>query len=138
MPGTITYATPSGVLPQSLCTAFIEERNYETLQGQYHDGTIQRAQLAQSSRKTFKLSQRLSAAALATLLSFWDAQNGGLTPFAYYNPFEPASGQPIGSNYDPTGTSTQGRYTVVFRCNWAQTTDLCRTNVAGLQLVEIA
>ena len=53
--------------------------------------------------------------ALATLYNFWVAQNGGLTPFAFYNPFEPAAGQPVGSNYDATGSSIQGRYTVVFR-----------------------
>jgi len=136
VPGNIAYASPSGVLPATLCTAFAEVGEYAALEGQYHDGTIQRAQLAQASRKTFKLSKRLSASALATLYSFWTS-HGGLTPFAYYNPFEPASGQQPGSNYDPTGASTQGRYIVVFRGNWAQATDVCRTNVAGLELVEV-
>ena len=44
----------------------------------------------------------------------------------------------IGSNYDPTGNNTQGRVTVVFRGNWAQATDIARTNVQGLELVEVA
>jgi len=65
------------------------------------------------------------------------AQDGGLAPFVFYNPEEPASWQPVGSNYDPTGNSTQGRYTVVFRGNWAQTTDLARTNVQGVELVDV-
>jgi len=65
-------------------------------------------------------------------------QNAGLTPFAFYNPFDVASGQQIGSNYDPTGNNTQGRVTVMFRCNWAQATDIARTNVQGLELVEVA
>ena len=49
-----------------------------------------------------------------------------------------ASGQQIGSNYDPTGNNTQGRVTVVFRGNWAQVTDVARTNMQGLELVEVA
>ena len=34
-------------------------------------------------------------------------------PFAFYNPFEVACGQQIGSNYDPAG-NTQGPVTVAF------------------------
>ena len=103
-----------------------------------HDGTIQRSQLAQTSRRTFRLSKRLSASALSALYNFWVSQNGGLTPFAFYNPFDVAAGQQIGSNYDSTGNNTQGRVTVVFRANWAQSTDLCRTNVPRLELIEVA
>jgi hypothetical protein len=62
----------------------------------------------------------------------------GLTPFAFYNPFDVASGQQIGSNYDSTGNNTQGRVTVVFRGNWAQATDIARTNLQGLGLIEVA
>jgi hypothetical protein len=90
-------------------------REYVQLQNQYHDGTIQRAQLAQTSRRTFRLSKRLSASLLSALYSFWVSQNAALTPFAFYNPFDVATGQQIGSNYDPTGNNTQGRVTVVFR-----------------------
>jgi len=43
----------------------------------------------------------------------------------------------IGSNYDPAGNNPQGRVTVVFRCNWAKSTDLCQSNVQ-LELVEVA
>lgn len=37
-----------------------------------------------------------------------------------------------------TGNNTQGRVTVVFRGKWAQATDISRTNVQGLELVEVA
>ena len=124
-------------MPASLSTAFTESREYAQLQNQYRDGTIQRSQLAQTSRRTFRLSKRLSASLLSALYSFWVSQKGGLTPFAFYNPFEVTSGQQIGSNYDPTGNSTQGRVTVVFRGPWAQATDLARSNVQGLELVEV-
>jgi hypothetical protein len=138
MPGNIAIAAPSGVMPATLCTAFTEVREYAQLQNQYHDGTVQRSQLAQTSRRTFRLSKRLCAADLGTLYAFWVAKQGGLIPFAFYNPFEVAAGHDIGSNYDPTGNGTQGRLTVVFRGAWTQATDVCRTNVQGLELVEVA
>ena len=42
------------------------------------------------------------------------------------------------SNYDPAGNNTQGRVTVVFRRNWAPATDIARSNVQGLELMEVA
>jgi hypothetical protein len=138
MPGNLVQGAPNGVMPASLCTAFTELRDYAQLQNQFHDGTIQRAQFAESSRRTFRLNMRLNASALATLYNFWLLQNGGLRPFAFYIPFDVAAGQQIGSNYDPAGNNTQGRVTVVFRGNWAHSTDLARTNVQGLELVEVA
>jgi hypothetical protein len=79
----------------------------------------------------------LSASLLSALYNFWVSQNGGLTAFAFYNPFDVSAGQQIGSNYDPAGNNTQGRVTLVFRGNWAQTTDVARSNVQGLELVEV-
>jgi hypothetical protein len=58
-----------------------------------------------------------------------------MTPFLFYNPFDVLAGQQIGSNYDPTGNNTQGCVTVVLRGNWAQASELCRSNVKGLELV---
>src|ERR1017187_1345297 len=63
-------------MPASLCTAFTELREYAQLQNQFHDGTIQRSQLAQTSRRTFRLSKRLSLSLLSALYSFWVSQNG--------------------------------------------------------------
>jgi hypothetical protein len=60
MPGNIQAAVPSGVMPNTLSTAFTESRKYVQLQAQYHDGTIERSQLAQTSRKTFRSSMRQS------------------------------------------------------------------------------
>ncbi|HTS30632.1 MAG TPA: hypothetical protein VMH81_32390 [Bryobacteraceae bacterium] len=116
-------------MPYSLCTAFSESREFVQLQAQYHDGTTQRSQLAQTSRKSFRLAQRLTAAHAATLKAFWDGQQGGVVPFLFYNLAE--------GHYDPTGNSTQGRYTVVFRGNWSQTTGMLRTDVPQIELVEV-
>src|ERR1035438_1128965 len=135
MPGNIQNSTPNGVMPQTLCTAFAEERALLQLQSQYHDGTTHRRQLAQTSRRTFKLAKRLAASDLATLKAFYDQQQGGMIPFFFYNPWD---GTPTGSNYDPAGNSTVGRYTVVFRGGRQQTTALVRTNTPQLELIEVA
>jgi hypothetical protein len=138
MPGNLIQSEPNGVMPLSLSTAFTELREYVMFQNQLHDGTILKSQLAQTSRRTFRLAKRLNASTLAALYNFWVSQNGGLTAFAFYIPFDVAAGQQIGSNYDPTGNNTQGRVTVVFRGNWAEATDIARTNVQRLELVEVA
>jgi len=130
MPGNIQQAAPSSVMPNALCTAFSESREYSQLQAQYHDATTERSQLAQTSRKAFKLAQRLAAARAAALKAFWDSQQGGVVPFLFYNLAE--------GTYDATGNSTQGRYTVVFRGNWSQTTGILRTDVPQIELVEVA
>jgi len=130
VPGSIQNAVPSGVMPYALCTAFSEAREYVQLQTQYHDGAIQRSQLAQTSRRTFSLAQRLTAALAIALKAFWDNQQGGAVPFVFYNLIE--------GSYDPTGNSTQGRYTVRFQGAWSQNTGLARTDIPQLQLIEIA
>jgi len=135
MPNSVQNAVPNGVLPQTLCTAFTEERAFLQIQSQYHDGTAHRRQLAQTSRRTFKLAKRLASADLATLKAFYDQQQGGITPFFFYNPWD---GTQTGSNYDSSSNSTVGRYTVVFRGGWQQTTALVRTNIPQLELIEVA
>src|ERR1035438_10264521 len=116
-------------MPLSLCTAFTELREYAQLQNQYRDGTIQRSQLAQTSRRTFRLTKRLSSSLLSALYNFWVSQNGDASVFCFYDPFDVSAGQQISNNYDPSGNNLQGRVTVVFRCNWSQATDVARTNV---------
>jgi len=137
MPGNVQNAVPSGVFPQTLSLAFAEAREYPELQNGYHDQNVQRSQLATASRKTFRLTKRLTPTALATLKTFWDAHVGGIA-FLFYNPFEPASGQPIGSNYDAGGSSTQGRYTCVFRGSWTQQAGMARTQTGQIEFVEVA
>jgi hypothetical protein len=122
-------------MPQNLCLAFSEARAYEQLASVYHDGTRQAGQLAQTSRRTFKLSQKLTVTQITALKAFWDAAGAGLTPFIFYNPFD---GAPVGSNYDPTGASTVGQYFVVFRGNWSQSTDMQRSTVPSIELIQVA
>jgi hypothetical protein len=137
MPGNLAPTAPNGVLPFFLCTAFVGTREYVQLQNQYHDGTIQRSQLAQTSRRVYRPTMRMTATALAALYSFLETQNFGLIPFIFYDPFDVPAGAQIGSNYDPAGNNPQGQVIVRAQGNWAQSTDLCRSNVSGLALVEV-
>ena len=130
MPGNIQNAAPSGVMPYSLCLTFSEAREYAQLQVSYHDGTIDRCQLATTSRRTFKQSKRLQASDAAALKTFWDSVGGGLKAFLFYNTAE--------GPYDPSGDATTGRYTVVFRGNWSQTTGVLRSDIPEIELIEVA
>ena len=73
MPGNLIGSTPNGVMPASLCTAFSELREYAQLQNQFHDGTIQRSQLAQTSRPNVPSQQKtefIAAVCAVQLLGF--------------------------------------------------------------------
>jgi hypothetical protein len=133
MPGSVQTAAPDTVMAQNLCTAFVEDCAFLQLENSYHDGTVHRSRLAQTPRRSFKLSKRLTASALASLKTFWDAHRD--VPFYFYYPME---GTPVGSNYDPAGNCTTGRYTVVFRGGWAQEITLGRVNVPQIEMVEVA
>lgn len=129
------------MLPETLCTAFTETRIFPILAAVYHDGTTERALVsdganAATSLKSWRLSKRLKAADLATLKAFYEAHQG--VQFYFYSPSEAAPGTPVGSNYDPTGVSTTGRYTARFSSPaWTETVDMGRSNVQ-LEIVECA
>lgn len=123
------------VLPFSLCKAFSEARAIDSRANEYHDGTTERQALVSTSRRSWKLTQRLAPAAMATLKAFWQAHP--IDPFYYYNPFEASTGQLEGSNYDPTGAATAGRYTVVFVGDWDETIYIPRAE-ASFGLIEVA
>ena len=135
MPGSVSNAVPVGVLPASLCTAFTEKREWASRLNEYHDGSRQSAALVATSRKAWALKKRLSPTVIATLGAFWTANQH--TAFYFYNPFEPASGQAVGSNYDATGVSLTGRYTVRFNGDWNQSTGMGRADCT-LELQEVA
>ena len=135
MPGSVSNAVAVGVLPASLCTAFKEVRNWQSRANDYHDGARQSMAVVSTSRRAWSLKRRLAAAAIATLWTFWTGNQH--TAFYYYDPFEPASGQAVGSNYDATGVSTQGRYTVRFNGDWNESIFIPRADCT-LDLIEVA
>ena len=135
MPGSVNNAAPVGVLPQSLCAAFSEKREWASRVNEYHDGARQSSGMVSTSRRSWSLRKRLKPTVLQALWNFWTGNQH--TAFYFYNPKEPASGQPVGSNYDATGVSTQGRYTVRFDGDWNQSTYIPRADCT-LELIEVA
>jgi len=144
MPGNLSAAAPSAVMPQGLATAFNESLEYPLLWNSYHDGTVHSSLIADGVNaprpvRTWKLSRLLNTSQLAALQTFWETTVlGGLRPFYFYDPNQPATGQRVGSSYDPTGASAQGRVTVRFEGNWQHVTGIARHQVPKLMLVEIA
>jgi len=141
MPGNLAAAVATNVMPYNLCLAFSESRSFPMLSNTYHDGSAELGLITDgvnlpASIRTWKLTQRLTGSTAIAMRNFFEGQLGGLTPFYFYNPFEVASGHAIGSNYDATGLSTQGRHVCVFRGNWAESIGLPRTEI-GLEIAEI-
>jgi hypothetical protein len=122
----------------------VEIHAFPLLTNQYHDGTVQRSLVidgvnAPQDLRQWRLAKRLSPANLATLQTFFEVTvKGGLLPFWMYDPYDVLPGNLIGSNYDPTGVGTQGRYSVFFRGNWKQVLGIGRSNMPELTLVQVA
>lgn len=132
MPGSISSAAPATVMPWSLCKSFTHSREYVVNGDDYKNGESDRGRLTETSRKLWKLSQRLTPVLLARLRDFYDAQNGPLRPFYFYDVWETAPK----FAYDETGTETIGRYVVRFEDDWSQSIGLGRGD-AGITLMEI-
>lgn len=140
--GNVAAASPTGVLPKMTYTRFIESRSTPLISQVQNDGTTLQSLIIDTlnpvtSIKAWQLGVRLTATTLATFISFYEAHVGGI-PFYFYDPMSPATGQQIGSNYDSTGVSTQGRYTVRFASDsYTTTVGLSRTDIA-FTLQEVA
>ncbi len=133
MPGSVANAVPATVLPQTLCRAFVHEREYPVIDNEYRNGESQRSAQAATSRKKWRLSKRLSPANLQALRNFYDARNGTHEPFYFYDPYET---NPKFS-WDPTGVETTGRHTVRFNMDWNQSAGPGRSDVE-IELIELA
>ncbi|HOK47442.1 MAG TPA: DUF2460 domain-containing protein [Bryobacteraceae bacterium] len=133
MPDSIQNAVPTGVLPQSLCRAFVHTREYPVIDNEYRNGESQRSAQASTSRKRWRLAKRLTPAQLQALRAFYEARNGPAEPFYFYDPYETSPK----FSYDPAGQATQGRYAVRFNCEWSQSVLSGRAEVE-IELVEVA
>ena len=142
MPYNLSRATvtpPNTVLPQALCTSFVETNVYPILSNIYNSGEYQ-CSLVQDgvnpprSLRTWVLAQLLTTAQFLSLWSFWQSvQNNGNQPFYYYSPLDVPPGQQQGSNWDATGTNVNGRAIVFFRGNWTQQTPVGGVGIPGGQ-----
>jgi hypothetical protein len=133
MPGSVSNAVPAAVMPAGLSRAFTHAREYPVIDNEYRNGESQRSVQASTSRKRWTLTRRLVPSQLAALRAFYEARNGKLEPFYFYDPYE------TNPNFscDPTGAATAGRHTVRFDCDWEQTAEGARSSVR-IELVELA
>jgi len=132
MPGSVQNAIPNAVMPQSLCTAFIEECAFLALENQYHDGTAHRSLLVQTPRRSFKLGQRLTATALDALKTFWDAHQD--VAFFSTTPGRLRRWDRITTLMATTPRALHGR----LPGGWAQQLTIGRSNVPTVELAEVA
>lgn len=143
MPGSLQLAAPTAVFPSSLSTSFSLDASFPLLHTSYNDGTLERSMLVDGVNparpaRVWKLAKRLTTTQATTLLTFFESTVlGGFRAFYFYDPYAPFPGNSIGSNYDATGVSTQGRVVVHFLGNWQHVVTLGRINIASLTLVEV-
>ncbi len=125
MPGSVASAAPSTVMPWRLCKAFTHDREFAVEENEYRNGESQRGRLSDTSRKRWRLAQRLTPAELDELRDHFEARHGMLEPFYVYDVWET---DPKFS-YDETGVSVTGRYTVRYDSPWQQAVGMGRTDV---------
>ena len=128
MPGSVDSATASVVMPQVFCASFQRSERWKSFVNGYANGEHEAAAFVTNSRRSWDLSASLVGSALAALRDFFDAQQGQVQCFYFYDLHEGA--------YDATGVSSAGRYIVRFAGSWSHTVQLGRIP-ATLALIEI-
>ena len=115
MPGNLTPATPTDVMPVHLSQAFHEELHLEADLNLYPDGSSDRNALALNDRHYFTMQQTLLPDDWKALRGFFYTHQG--RSFYFYNLRETVPPW----TWDPTGQDPIGRYTVVFDGPWSET-----------------
>lgn len=135
MPGSVVSVSTSVVMELSLSSAFEHSRGWPLRIDEYPNGESFRRNVGSTSRKSWRLSKRLTTAQLATLKAFYAAQNGPRLPFFIYDGTETTPAW----SWDATGVSTVGRYTVRFaNTSWQQAIQMGRHEVPALELIEVS
>ncbi len=133
MPGSVQNAMPVTVLPASLSRAFVRAEVYPILANDYRNGESQRLNETTTARKRWHLAKRLTPTQLQTLREFYEARNGPVEAFYFYDPYETVPR----FTSDPTGIALNGRYTVRFDSGWSQSCAPGRSDVE-IELIEVA
>ena len=132
MPGSVANAVPATTLPVSLSAAFERIQELPVIVTEYKDGEPQVSKQADTSRIRWRLAKRLSAGALATLRTFYNARGGRHEAFYFYDPFETSP------RFTLTPSGSTGRYTVRFDCDWQQAADVGARLETEIVLVQVA
>lgn len=132
MPDSILAPSPTVVLPQLIMSAFSRSRAILVDENRYRDGSLQNRQLASTSRSTWTITRRLTAAQFTELEAFYNDRVGGWLEFYFYDPYETS---PLFS-YDATGATSTGRHIGIFVGNLNESLLLGR-NAAQFGIIEI-
>jgi len=114
-------------------SAFQRSRVIVCDENRYRDGSYQSRQIASTSRKSWAITERVTAAQLTALRNFYNDRVGGWLEFYLYDPYETS---PALFSHDPTGAATAGRYIGMFVGNLNQALLLGR-NSAQFGIIEI-
>ncbi len=131
MPGSVGNAAPATTMPWSLCRAFGHSREYPMVENEYRDGESQRSRLAETSRKRWAITLRMTPTALLAMRTFYLARFGPHEPFYFYDHTETVP------KYDSTPSGSTGRYIVRFDGPWQQSCGPGRGEVQ-LAVIQIA
>ena len=133
MPGNVSNAAPSTVLPRVLARQFSRASEYPVLVNEYKNGEAQTGARAATARGRWQFTGRWTNAARQAFRAFFLARSGGLEPFYFYDPWytDPRF------SYDPTGAETAGRHTVRFEGPWSDALEL-GLGTASIGLIEVA
>lgn len=137
MPGNVPNAAPTTVLPAILCSAFARQVDRLVAVNEYKSGERQVRSRVTASRGRWTATIKRTSAQMSALLAFFDARKGKVQAFWFYDPFDVATNQLPGSNWDASGTSTTGRYAVRFDSSFSRVLMIPRSQVQ-ITLVEVA
>ena len=136
MPGNVDNAVSTTVLPNALSRQYVRNREYPLRSAEYADGRSQRFLLGATSRKSWRISRRISPTELTELRDFFEARGGAKETFIFYDVQEDAADNGT-YRYDETGVLVADhKYEVRFDIPWAQSVGLARGDV-DLVLVEV-
>ncbi len=128
MPGSVSQAVATTVLPYALASAYTECPHWPVVaNGPFPDGSYLQDLQGAADRKEWKLGRRLTGTQYTTLLAFWTARKGPHQAFYFY---------PVQAQHDATGVSTTGRFLVRFNGPFSTTHTLGRDD-AGFGLLQL-
>jgi hypothetical protein len=134
MPGNVQNANPVEVLPETLSMAFESTWTWAVRENQYANGESQRDDLVTTARRAWALTKRLTAAQLTELRAFFEARQGSMEPFYFYDGTQTSPKW----SWDATGVTSTGRYTVRFaQASWEQAVGVGARGEVSLTLIEL-
>jgi hypothetical protein len=128
MPGTVSQAVATTVLPYALASEYVECRTWPVIEnGPFPDGSYLKYLQGAADRREWRLGRRLTGVQYAALLAFWTARKGCHQAFHFY---------PVQAQHDATGASATGRFLVRFLGPFG-TTHSSGLDAAGFGLIQL-